>query len=432
VGEPAALEALGVELAERKVRVLRLPVSLPPEPGAAGTWIAASLVQLDQVIGELRRQIEALSRSHYLAITLGELQRLEWFLGQVSHIPVSENFAWVTGWTDDLDGRRLVAALRREGLDVMLHFPKPPEKLTAPLVLRNPWWARPFEMFARLLGTPAGAETDPSPVLALLVPVLFGYMFGDVGQGLVLVAAGMALRRRWPLLRLLIPNGLSAMAFGWVFGSVFGQDGWVAPLWVNPVEQPLPVLAVPLVGGVIVLLLGVMLSALQALWRGELLRWVQAEAAVPVMYLALVVAAFLPAGGYVASGAALWFITGSLVKGSNGPFLQRLAAAVGTLVETMLQLLLNTVSFVRVGAFALAHAGLSVAFTAMAATVDSAVFGLATLLIGNLIVIMLEGLVVSIQTTRLILFEFFIRFLRGTGRTFRPLTAPGLATRRMT
>ena len=72
--------------------------------------------------------------------------------------------------------------------------------------------------------------------------------------------------------------------------------------------------------------------------------------------------------------------------------------------------------------------------TVMAATVDSAVFGLAILLLGNLIVIMLEGLVVSIQTTRLILFEFFIRFLRGTGRTFRPLAAPlpELATRRMT
>jgi V/A-type H+-transporting ATPase subunit I len=44
--------------------------------------------------------------------------------------------------------------------------------------------------------------------------------------------------------------------------------------------------------------------------------------------------------------------------------------------------------------------------------------------VGNLVVILLEGLVVTIQTTRLILFEFFIRFLQCTGRMFRPLEAP--------
>jgi V/A-type H+-transporting ATPase subunit I len=241
----------------------------------------------------------------------------------------------------------------------------------------------------------------------------------------------VALRRRWQLLRLLIPSGLSAMAFGWVFGSVFGQDGWIAPLWVNPVEQPLPVLQVPLAGGVAILLLGFALNALQAGWRGDLRRWAQVEAAMLVMYAALIAAVFLPAAWYVVAGAALWFFTGSLV-GAGGGFWPVLAAAAGTLVESVLQLLLNTVSFVRVGAFALAHAGLSLAFAVMAAAADSLVFGELILLLGNLIVIMLEGLVVSVQTTRLILFEFFIRFLRGTGRTFHPMAAPELATRRMT
>jgi V/A-type H+-transporting ATPase subunit I len=433
VGQPAALDALAAELAERKGRVLRLPASLPPTPAAAGGWVGERLAQLGREIGQLHRQIEALCRSHYLAMTLGELQRLEWFLSHVSSVPVSANFAWVTGWTDDIGGERLNAALRQARLDAIMHFPRPPRKLVAPLVLRNPWWARPFEVFAQMLGTPAAAEADPSPILAVLTPLLFGYMFGDVGHGLVLLAAGVTLRRRWPLLRLLIPNGLSSMAFGWVFGSVFGQDGWIAPLWVNPVEQPLPVLLVPLAGGVLVLLLGLVLNALQAHWRGELRRWAQVEAAVPVLYAALIAAVFLPGARYVIPVAVAWFFAGYLAN-AGGRFWAGLAAAAGTLVESVLQLLINTVSFVRVGAFALAHAGLSLAFTVMAATVDSLVFGALILLLGNLIVIMLEGLVVSIQTTRLILFEFFIRFLRGTGRTFRPLAAPGpeVATRRMT
>jgi V/A-type H+-transporting ATPase subunit I len=89
-----------------------------------------------------------------------------------------------------------------------------------------------------------------------------------------------------------------------------------------------------------------------------------------------------------------------------------------------MQLVLNTVSFIRVGAFALAHAGLSLAFNIMADSSASIVITMLILLLGNVVVIVLEGLVVSIQTTRLVLFEFFIRFLQANGRVFKPLAAP--------
>ena len=112
----------------------------------------------------------------------------------------------------------------------------------------------------------------------------------------------------------------------------------------------------------------------------------------------------------------------------------RAVSAAGMLVETVLQLLVNTVSFVRVGAFALAHGGLSMAFNIMADATGNLFASLLLLALGNLVVMALEGLVVTIQTTRLILFEFFIRFLQGSGRAFRPLTAPATEAgiRRMT
>jgi len=81
------------------------------------------------------------------------------------------------------------------------------------------------------------------------------------------------------------------------------------------------------------------------------------------------------------------------------------------------------VSFARVGAFALAHTGLSVAIIEMAQTSGSIGYWI-VLVLGNVLVIMLEGVVVSIQTTRLLLFEFFIRFLTGAGRAFKPLPPP--------
>jgi V/A-type H+-transporting ATPase subunit I len=98
--------------------------------------------------------------------------------------------------------------------------------------------------------------------------------------------------------------------------------------------------------------------------------------------------------------------------------------ALGELVERTLQILVNTLSFARVGAFALAHAGLSSAIAALVAASTSAIVAVVIVILGNIVVIVLEGLVVSIQTTRLVLFEFFTRFLVAEGRVFRPLPPP--------
>jgi V/A-type H+-transporting ATPase subunit I len=101
-----------------------------------------------------------------------------------------------------------------------------------------------------------------------------------------------------------------------------------------------------------------------------------------------------------------------------------IAGALAELVERTLQILINTLSFARVGAFALAHAGLSSAIVALMDASGNTALSMLVLVLGNVIVIVLEGLVVSIQTTRLVLFEFFTRFLAAEGRMFRPLPAP--------
>jgi V/A-type H+-transporting ATPase subunit I len=422
-GLPADLETFRNEVAAQKGRILTLPAWLHGRRESALGQVRQRLQRIHHERTRLRRQIDAMARSYKLAGALGDVSRLEWFLTHVTALPVSENFAWVTGWTNDLDGQRLPQALTEAHANAIVHYPPAPAGLRPPMVLQNPWWARPFELFAGMLGTPAGDEADPSRLVALLVPLLFGYMFGDVGQGFVLLLAGLLLQHRWPLLRILIANGAASMLFGVVFGSVFGREDVIPALWVHPIEQPLAVLAVPLVAGVLVLLLGLLLNALGAWWRGELRRWLQVDAAVLVMYLSLLAALFMPGSLAVTMFGLGWYLAGSLGNISNKP-LARAAVALGSLVEQLMQLLINSISFVRVGAFALAHAGLSLAFTIMAESTGSLVAGLLLMLLGNVIVIMLEGLVVTIQTTRLVLFEFFIRFLRGSGRTFHPLLMP--------
>jgi V/A-type H+-transporting ATPase subunit I len=427
VGTRVDLEALAVEMTLKKCHSVPLP-RLPASRHNALQWVNQRIQLLDLQMHQQRLEISALEKSCLLAETLGDIRLLGWFLDHVSSLPVSDNFAWITGWTSDPDGEVLRRALVLTGADAILHFPPAPPEIEAPMVLSNPWWARPFELFAGLLGTPGQQEADPSRLLALLTPLLFGYMFADVGQGLVLLLAGIALRHRWPLLRILIANGFAAMVFGLVFGSVFGREDILPALWLHPVTQPLPVLAVPLAGGVLILLLGMALNGLEFFWRGERRRWLLLQAPIVLLYLLVVSALMLPAE-VVFTGVALallWYIVASLVlhAGRGAAVVTALAADLGALVETLLQLVLNTVSFVRIGAFALAHAGLSMAFNIMADATETALLALLVLLLGNVIVIALEGLVVSIQMTRLILFEFFIRFLQASGRVFRPLAGP--------
>jgi len=425
VGPPAETDALAAELVILKGRALHLPVDLRGNRPAVLEQVSTRLDTLAEQLAAARQQIDALSESSHLQAVLGEINRLEWLLTHIASLPVTENFAWVTGWSSDTGGQRLKKALAQAGVHAIIEFPPPPREARPPMVLQNPWWAQPFELFARMLGTPEANEADPSGLLAILAPLLFGYMFGDVGHGLVLVFIGILLQKRWPIVRILIASGIAAMLFGFVFGSVFGREDLIPALWVHPIEHPLPVLLVPLAGGVLVLLLGLALSAMEARWRGELLHWVQVEAAIAALYLSLVASIFFPQVLAISFVSLLWFFTGSLLQ-SGKERLPTLLTATGALLESIFQLLVNTISFVRVGAFALAHGGLSLAFITLVETTDNPVVGFLIMLTGNLVVIMLEGLVVTIQTTRLILFEFFIRFLQCTGRMFRPLAAPAV------
>jgi V/A-type H+-transporting ATPase subunit I len=423
VGSIDELNQLSAELAIKKYTQIQIPV-MPARIDDARLAISEKLSRLEIHARQLQKEIHDLAVPYHLAQALGEINRMEWFLANVSELPASINFAWITGWTSDVEGQKLRDAIELNSSHAILHFPDSPEGIQPPMMMRNPWWAKPFELFARMLGTPGSNEADPSRILAVMAPLLFGYMFGDVGQGLVLLIAGLILQKRWPLLRILVVNGASAMLFGFLFGSMFGREDLIPALWVHPIDDPLPVLAVPLVAGIVIILTGMTLNALESSWRGEWLRWLHVDAPVVGLYLGVISSFFLEGtiSVVIIASALTWYLIGNMLLA--GGKLMPVLTSLASLIEVMMQLVLNTVSFVRVGAFALAHAGLSLAFNIMADSAASALLAMLILLLGNIIVIVLEGLVVSIQTTRLILFEFFIRFLKADGRVFKPLSSP--------
>ena len=130
------------------------------------------------------------------------------------------------------------------------------------------------------------------------------------------------------------------------------------------------------------------------------------------------VVAHLPALA-VTAVAFIWYLVGLVATGSRP-----LWHGLGRLAQSTLELVLNTLSFARIGAFALAHAALSHALLEIVGLVESTLIQGALLVLGHALIIVVEGLVVFVQTTRLVLFEFFSRFLRADGRLFRPIEAP--------
>ena len=427
VGPIQQIKVFDDGLKAQEARQIELPRLLPEDRDAALTQVVARSAQIATESQRLGARLAELSRAQNLSGALADLGFIEWIIDHVPELAGTEHFAWITGWTSDPSGVRLEAALQRLHLRHLLRFPVAPQGVERPVILRNPPWAQPFELFARLLGVPGSSEADPSAILALIVPLIFGFMFGDVGQGALLVIGGAALRKKYPATALLIPGGLAAMMFGVLFGSVFAREDILPALWLRPMDQPLTLLGVSLAAGSAVILVGLTLEAAEHYWAGEARLWWSTRAGLMLCYVGVTGSVLDRRALWTLPAGLAWYWTGNTLQASSAR-LGRLGASVGESIETLLQLLVNTLSFVRVGAFALAHAGLAATINGLAAGVSSRPVAWLILALGNVLVIVIEGMIVGIQTTRLVLFEFFIRFLRGSGRPFRPLPTPAPPT----
>ncbi|MEZ5839121.1 MAG: hypothetical protein R3D02_01375 [Hyphomicrobiales bacterium] len=426
VGPAGTVAAFDARMISAKALRIDLPAWLRGDRITAGIALSEHIADLDTRLSVLTTRLDALARHHGIAEALGNLAVMRWIAAHATNLEGSGRLVRITGWTTDAGARAVENLVATRAVAGLLCFPPPPQGLDPPLVLDNPPFVRRFEIFARMLGMPGRAEVDPSLVVSVLAPLLFGYMFGDVGQGAILVLAGLTLSRRLPLLAILVPCGLVAIVFGFLFGSVFGLETIIPPLWLHPIAEPVTVLAVPLAAGAAILAAGLLLDALEANWRGELSVWLAADAGFLLAYLATVATPLAGASSlWLAAFGLVWFVAGRALV--PAPSLAAAGAALGHLVEAFLQILVNTLSFARVGAFALAHAGLSLAVTGLADAAGHYGFWL-VLALGNALILALEGLAVGIQTTRLILFEFFIRFLKADGRPFRPLPLPEIDT----
>jgi V/A-type H+-transporting ATPase subunit I len=419
-------------------------LALPPEFSAQPEQVRRQLLAREHELLAREAALRQEKRDCATAL-LPRLQQARWSLTQaapLARLAASAGqrglLARITGWAPARAMERLHAALRQ--LPDTAHVlqasdPRPDEHPRVPSLSRHPVWLAPFAQLVRQYGTPRYGEADPTLLFALSFCLLFGLMFGDLGQGLALATVGLMLRRRWPAPgRFMTLIGLVSAGFGLLYGSVFGSEAWLHPLWVAPMSDPLYMMRTALLFGAGFILLGLLLS-LHNLLSAH--RWLEALLAPGglagiTLYLGLLT---LPLTWQAQGRAAGWHHAAALLlplalmaahqwRHTVAPFGERLAICIIETFETLLSLGVQTLSFLRVAAFSLNHVALAVAVYAIANSLDPAGHWL-TLVLGNVFITLLEGAIVLIQALRLEYYEGFTRYFAGDGRTFEPLNHGG-------
>jgi V/A-type H+/Na+-transporting ATPase subunit I len=361
----------------------------------------------------------------------------------------------VVGWaiTSQLAGlTRQIQQLSKETLVETYPTQRSGVNQNVPSSLDHPGIMRPFQMLVTTFGQPRYGELDPTLLMMLMFPFLFGAMFGDVGQGVVLALLGWlliskkvkALRGMASLGGVILACGAVATVFGFLYGSFFGFEDIIEPLWMSPVKNILTILMIAIVAGVILLSLGFILGIINA-WTahnwsklffdhsgisGLVLYWsllgLGAAALLPNFPVPQFVFIFLAVvAGVAVAFSEVWkhLLEGHrpLIEDSIGIYLIQVFFE---MFETVISYLSNSLSYVRVGAFAVAHGGLSAAIFVLAELVgaDHGFGYWVTIVLGNVFIVGFEGLIVGIQTMRLSYYEFFSKFFTGGGMKYEPLS----------
>ncbi len=360
-------------------------------------------------------------------------------------------FYILCGWMAEKDAEKFRAQVTADGNIFCIVENNHTNLLNGPPTkMKNPWLFKPFEMFIQMYGLPAYNEIDPTVLIGITYSFLFGFMFGDAGQGLCLLAGGFLLYRakKMSLAAIISCCGFFSTIFGLLFGSIFGFEEIIEPLWLRPAQAMtnLPfigklntVFIVAVAMGMGIILLTMILNIINAYKAHEPVEsWFDTNGIAGfVFYASLVITVILYMTGKSLPATfvlavmfliplALIFLKEPLtavvekkaerIEGGKGMFVVQ---GFFEMFEVLLSYFSNTLSFVRVGAFAVSHAAM-MEVVLMLAGVESGNPNWLVVVLGNLFVCGMEGLIVGIQVLRLEYYELFSRFYRGTGWPFKP------------
>ena len=416
-------------------QALAIPPGMTHEPNKLREELAARRVQTRDTRKGLQDTLAAWSSGFRERLDQAReiLALAEPFVDLDPSIRSLGHLAFVAGWVPARDVAGIEGRLReslQHPFQLESRDPLPEERAFVPTLASKARLLAPFATLVKQYGIPRYGEIDPTPLFALTFILMFGMMFGDVGQGAVIALAAWLLRRklkRFTLFGMLV--GLSSVGFGFLFGSAFGYEHLIDPLWLSPLSDPIYMLTVALGWGVVFLVTACLLTIYNRFAVGHVLGAIFEHHGLInlVFYLALV------GGGlrFYQTGQIGWtailLLVGSLAalavfrwRELTAPLSEKILVVVIETLETIIGYVSNTLSFLRVAAFSLNHVALSIAIFTLADMMGTAGHWI-TVILGNLFILVLEGGIVMIQVMRLEYYEGFSRYFFGDGHEFTPL-----------
>lgn len=366
-----------------------------------------------------------------------------------ANIGQSENFAYLSMWVPAERVEAISQRVRQQSEAIIGSYGSAEARSieNAPTSLKNNRFVRPFETLVLMYDVPNYHELDPTPFFALTYMLLFGAMFGDLGQGLVILLAGLMVGRKWDASfgSLLTRLGGASMVFGFFYDSLFGIEHVISrlipwPIFFYPFQNENLVLIAAIMVGLFLLIVSYGYGIINKYKQGDIEGMLLSKTGLAglVLFIAFLLSILpLVADVNIPTGLT-WLIVlisalalvlkqpiGNALRKSDRLFDSGIGEFITEqffeLVETFLSMFSNGLSFIRVGAFTLSHVGLFVAFQTLADMIGGPQGTISMAIFGNLLIIVLEGLVVFIQGLRLMYYELFGKYFIGEGRQFKAL-----------
>ncbi len=446
--------------------------------------------ELDKLDSRYRAVVE--ERRDNLVDIWQRLSIDELYLRIQSNFGTTKRTVEFSGWLPEEYRKAVESALKKvTGGNIYIEWYSPERvkrelgrQLEAPVEMKNPALFKPFQMLVKSYDIPKYGTIDPTPLVALSYLSMFGLMFADVGQGFVILLAGVwglllgkksAKKDRSSLFGLLAWCGVAAIVTGVLFGSYFGFQLF-PPLWFNyhgviagettlgsPVRSVYDILTITIYFGITIIAIGLLLNWVNLILRREWLELILSKGGLVGGWLygtGVYVAYYLVNHGYrellpasillpmVGLPLILLFFKSPIeyfrksreerkenraeARKHFSPFL-----LVNFFMDWMVEMLeiftgylANTLSFMRVAGLGIAHVSLLIAFFSIAKmTASNGHFTVSSYLIlitGNILIILLEGLSAGVQALRLNYYEFFSKYFIGNGKAYEPISLRSL------